>query len=70
MNTAAVISSCLCVRVYDRAIRGPAEAPIGHWRLPFINTSINNNQNAGRPERVVYTSEEFNYAAGSGESTL
>lgn len=29
------------------ALRGPAEAPIGHWRLPFINTSINNNQNAG-----------------------
>lgn len=65
---AAVISWCLCVRVYDRALRGPAEARISHWRLSFINTSINNNQNAGWPEHVVYTSEEFNYAAGSGET--
>lgn len=59
---------CLLCVVCDRALEGSADALIGHRRLPSINTSINNNQNRGGAERVVYTSAEFNYAAGSGES--
>ncbi len=62
--------SCLLCEVYDRALEGSADALLGHWRLPPINTSINNNQSSGWVERLVYMSAELNYAAGSGNSPL